>query len=137
VLLHALQHACCYHQIVSRLLLLLAAVPALGAQAGESILLVVNRNDAASREIGEYYRPRRSVPVRNVCYLATASDEEVSWKTYEQEIEQPIAQCLKKENLQETVLYIVTTLGLPLKIDGAGRGLQTEYSSVDSELTLL
>ena len=137
MLLHALQHACCYHQIVSRLLLLLAAVPALGAQAGESILLVVNRNDAASREIGEYYRPRRSVPVRNVCYLATASDEEVSWKTYEQEIEQPIAQCLKKENLQETVLYIVTTLGLPLKIDGAGRGLQTEYSSVDSELTLL
>lgn len=130
-------HAHCYHRNVSRLLLLLAAVPALSAQTGENVLLVVNRNDAASREIAEYYRPRRSVPVRNVCSLATTSNEEISWKTYELEIEQPIAQCLKKGNLQEAVLYIVTTLGVPLKIEGAGRGFQTEYASVDSELTLL
>lgn len=122
---------------MSRLLLLLAAVPALVAQTGANVLLVVNRNDAASREIGEYYRPRRSVPVRNVCYLSTTSNEEVAWKTYELEIEQPIAQCLKQANLQESVLYIVTTLGVPLKVEGSGRGFQTEYASVDSELALL
>src|SRR5262245_26657560 len=112
-------------------------MPALAVQPGESILLVVNRNDAASREIGEYYRPRRSVPVRNVCSIATDPAEEISWKRYEQEIEQPVAQCLLKANLQETVLYIVTTLGVPLKVEGSGRGMQAEYASVDSELSLL
>src|SRR5262249_15784550 len=45
--------------------------------------------------------------------------------------------CLKTQNLQETILYIVTTLGVPLKVDGAGRGMGTEYASVDSELALL
>jgi uncharacterized protein (TIGR03790 family) len=39
--------------------------------------------------------------------------------------------------LIERVLYIVTTLGVPLKVDGAGTGQITERCSVDSELALL
>jgi len=36
------------------------------------------------------------------------------------------------------VLYIVTTLGVPLRVDGSGGSLFTsEHSSVDSELALL
>lgn len=119
------------------LLLLLAAIPGLHAQTGENILLIVNRNDAVSGQIADYYRPRRSIPVQNVCYLATASDEEIKWEIYEQQIERPVGDCLKKAQLQEKVLYLVTTMGVPLKIDGSGKGLTTEYASVDSELALL
>ena len=42
------------------LLALLAAVPR-AAQSGDQVLLVVTQNDAASREIAAYYRPRRSI----------------------------------------------------------------------------
>jgi uncharacterized protein (TIGR03790 family) len=52
-------------------------------------------------------------------------------------VEDPIAACLTNGRLTESVLYIVTTLGVPLKITGAGRGLDAEYSAVDSELALL
>jgi uncharacterized protein (TIGR03790 family) len=119
------------------LLSLLAAASVLRAQTGDNVLLVVNRNDPVSRQIADYYRPRRSVPVKNVCYLSTTSDEEISWQVYQDQIERPVGDCLKKAGLEEKVLYIATTLGVPLKVDGAGSGMLAEHASVDSELTLL
>ena len=101
------------------------------------MLLVINRKDAASREIGDYYRPRRSVPIKNVCYLDTTSQEEIAWTVYEQQIEKPVATCLGRAGLQEKALFILLTMGVPLKISGAGGGFTAEYSSVDSELALL
>ncbi|MBS1856424.1 MAG: TIGR03790 family protein [Acidobacteria bacterium] len=117
--------------------LILLAACVLPAQTGENVLLVVNRNSPVSRQIADYYRPRRSVPVRNVCTLDTTTQEEIDWKTYLSGIEQPIAACLKKQQLVEKVLYIVTTLGVPLKVDGGGSGTMSEHASVDSELALL
>jgi uncharacterized protein (TIGR03790 family) len=120
------------------LLFLLAVVPGLRAQTGDNVLLVVNRNDPDSRAIADYYRPRRSIPAGNVCYLATTSDEEISWNTYVEQIERPVGACLRQAGLQEKVLYIVTTMGVPLKVDGSGGSLFTsEHCSVDSELALL
>ena len=121
-----------------RLLLLgLLAVAAGRAQTGDQVLLVANRKDAASREVADYYRPRRSVPVGNVCWLDATSQEEISWDVYQQQIEKPIASCLERGGLQEKILYIVLTLGVPLKVTGGGRGLGVEHASVDSELALL
>jgi len=119
------------------LVLVSGALTALSAQTGENILLVTNRNDPLSRQIADYYRPRRSVPVKNVCAIATTAEEEIQWNVYEDQIEQPIAECLKKNGLTEKVLYIVTTMGVPLKVDGAGSGQLAEHASVDSELALL
>ena len=119
------------------LLLLFAAVPSLRAQTGENVLLVVNRHDPVSGEIADYYRPRRSIPLRNVCYLDTTSAEEITWQTYEEQVERPVGDCLKKAGLQDKVLYIVTTMGVPLKVSGGGSKLMAEYCSVDSELALL
>ena len=119
------------------LLLLLAAIP-LCAQTGENVLLVVNQTSPLSRQIADYYRPRRSVPAKNVCSLDSTSDERIDWATYQKSIERPIGECLTKAGLQEQVLYIVLTAGIPLGIDGTGGALEeAEYGSVDSELTLL
>ena len=123
--------------MVRLLFLSLLFTASLFAQTGDNVLLVVNRNSEVSRQIGEYYRPRRSVPIRNVCTLSTTTAEEIDWKTYLTGIEQPIAACLKKERLVEKVLYIVTTLGVPLKVDGPGSGPMSEHAAVDSELALL
>ena len=123
--------------MILRLWLLAFAAMALHAQSGEQVLLVVNRNSPASREIGEYYRPRRSIPPKNVCFLESTSQEEITWDVYEQEIEKPVAACLERTGLKEKVLYIVLTLGVPLKIEGPGGGFAAEHGSVDSELALL
>ena len=119
------------------LLLLPAGAPALRAQTGENVLLVVNKSDPTSVRIGDYYRLRRSVPAKNVCVISTTSEEEIPWNVYEEQIERPVGDCLKKNGLTEKVLYLVTTMGVPLKVDGAGSGIEAEHASVDSELTLL
>jgi uncharacterized protein (TIGR03790 family) len=119
------------------LLLLLAAGLPLAGQTGENILLVVNRNSPVSREIGDYYRALRAIPPGNVCLLEAPADEEVTWPVYEKQVEQPVGDCLRNRRLQERVLYIVLTLGVPLKVSGAGTAQNTEACSVDSELALL
>ena len=98
--------------------------------------MVVNDLSPVSRSIGEYYALRRAIPSRNICHLHTTTDEVVQRPQYNQEVAAPIADYLKKNNLVESVLYIVTTLGVPLKIPGT-YGLSGDASSVDSELTLL
>ena len=122
---------------VLKALLLFAIVFSLHAQNGDNVLVVVNRNDPTSLRIGEYYQSRRAIPAQNICRIETVTDEDISWQIYESEIEKPVGECLKKAGLQEKVLYIVTTLGVPLKMTGGEGGPKTENASVDSELTLL
>jgi uncharacterized protein (TIGR03790 family) len=117
---------------------LLAGCSALLGQGGEAVLLVVNRADPLSRHIADYYVPKRGIPLNNVCKLDILSEkEEIDWDTYVEQVERPIARCLAKANLREQVLYIVTTMGVPLKVRGGGQGPTAEYCAVDSELTLL
>jgi uncharacterized protein (TIGR03790 family) len=120
-----------------RLFWWLALTLCLHAQTGDNVLLVVNKNVPISRQIADYYRPRRSVPVKNVCTIDTTGNEEIQWGVYEEQIERPIAECLKKAGLVDKVLYIVTTMGVPLKVDGPGSRQLSERASVDSELALL
>src|SRR5579862_8359326 len=112
------------------------AAAALRAQTPQNVLVVVNDASPVSRSIGEYYALRREVPSRNICHLHTSTDEIISRAQYGSEIAAPIANCLKKNDLVETILYIVTTLGVPLKIPGSD-GLSGDAASVDTELTLL
>jgi uncharacterized protein (TIGR03790 family) len=106
-------------------------------QTAESALVVVNESSNVSRRIGEYYVHKRQVPLLNLCRIRTTEVEEISRQVYQDEIERPIARYLKSHRLQDRILYIATTLGVPLKIRGSGEGMGTESASVDSELSLL
>ena len=97
----------------------------------------MNRADPVSRRIGDYYVHKRHVPLVNVCQIETPPVETIAWEAYHKQVEAPIAQCLKRGRLAETILYIVTTLGVPLRVSGAGSGPGTESAALDSELTLL
>jgi uncharacterized protein (TIGR03790 family) len=116
--------------------LLLLAAPAARAQSGDQVLVVVNRRSQDSVRIADYYRPRRSIPAKNVCHLDATTEEEISWATYLEQIERPIAACLAG-GMRDQILYIALTFGVPLKVDGAGSGMLREAASVDSELALL
>lgn len=115
-------------------LALCAAV--LPAQGPANVLLVVNRNSAQSREIASYYASARSVPAGNVCFVQVTPEEEIGRTLYEDRIAGPLKDCLRRSGLATRILYLVTTLGMPLKIRGSG-GMSGDAASVDSELALL
>lgn len=120
-------------QVVTGLLLLSSCMAASGPA---NVLIVVNESSAVSKAIGEYYARKRSVPQQNVCRIRTAEHETVSRDNYRQDIAKPVAACLISRAITESVLYIVTTLGMPLRVEGT-RGPDGHYASVDSELALL
>jgi uncharacterized protein (TIGR03790 family) len=122
------------------LLLLVVAVFVACAQSSKNVLVVVNKRSAVSEHIGQYYVHKREIPLENVCYIDTAEKEVISRDVYNREIEGPIGGCLEKGGLTESVLYIVTTLGVPLRVEATGPGKEwnlTDEAAVDSELVLL
>jgi uncharacterized protein (TIGR03790 family) len=113
---------------------LLAATAA--AQKPDEVLIVVNQNSALSKTVGEYYARRRAIPARNVCRLRVTDDEEIPRSVYDSAIAHPIGEFLRTAKLVESIKYIVTTAGVPLRIGGA-TGMEGDVAAVDSELTLL
>jgi uncharacterized protein (TIGR03790 family) len=114
---------------------LLTAAAAL-AQGPENVLIVVNRASPVSMRIGEYYRTRRGIPEANVCAINAPDSETVTRNVYDETVAGPVAACLKSRHLEERILYIATTLGVPLRISGTG-GQDGDQAAVDSELALL
>ena len=102
----------------------------------ENVLVVVNQSSELSRKVAEYYVRKRVIPKQNVCEIATTTAETVQRKTFDEEIASPVSKCLTARGLVESVLYIVTTAGVPLRINGS-TGMTGDAASVDSELTLL
>jgi len=96
----------------------------------------VNAASPASVQIGEYYAQRRSVAPDHIVTLTVPANDGIARAEYEKTIEAPIADWLVRHDLQDRILYIVLTSGIPLRIVGTG-GLRGTISSVDSELTLL
>jgi len=118
--------------------ILVVAHQILAAQSVANVLLVVNDASRLSRDIGQYYVARRGVPPRNICHIRTAETEEIDRAQYDRQIASAIGACLTRNQLTEQILYIATTGGVPLKISGREpEGMNGDYASVDSELTLL
>lgn len=124
-------------QCVRRVVIVLASLTGVAeAQSPANVLVVVNRKSEVSRRIGEYYSRRRAIPRTNTCMIDAPEDETITRPVYDAAIAAPIADCLKSRKLVDQVLYLVTTLGVPLRIDGSSR-LSGDRAAVDSELALL
>ena len=106
------------------------------AQSGENVALVINDASAASRRIGEYYASRRAVPASNIIHINTTQDEEIDRRTYAAAVEWPIRSHISQRQLQDRILYIVLTKGIPLRISGSA-GRYGTFASVDAELTMM
>jgi uncharacterized protein (TIGR03790 family) len=71
-----------------------------------------------------------------VCRIETRPAEEIHRQVYERDIAGPVMECLKAQQLTTRARYLVTTLGVPLRIMGSG-GIKADIAAVDSELCLL
>ncbi len=131
---------CC--ETTFRVMVILAAITSTignkraDAQSAANVLVVSNRASAASETIARYYVEHRGIAQANVCAIMTVVAESITRAAYENQIENPIWQCIAAARAQDRILYIVLTKDVPLRISGtSGRG--GTNASVDSELTLL
>ena len=107
------------------------------AQSPDQVLVVINKQSSVSNTIGRYYMARRAIPATNLCIIDVPPDNDTTRAIYDSGIEPLIAKFLTQKKLTESILYIVTTQGVPLRISGNGAELRNTAASVDSELTLL
>jgi uncharacterized protein (TIGR03790 family) len=114
----------------------MAPRPILRSQGPANVLVVVNRSSNESAAIAEYYVRRRAIPPANVCAIRVSPDETVTREVYEEQIEGPIGACLSEPKRALPIYYLVTTLGVPLRILGS-LGQTGTRASVDSELAVL
>jgi uncharacterized protein (TIGR03790 family) len=117
-------------------LLLAVAASAAHAQSPENVAVVINDASPDSQRIGEHYARTRGLPPSNVLRIRTTTDDAIERHAYSSTIERPLAAAIGRAGLQDRLLYIVLTKGVPLRIVGT-TGLKGTQASVDSELTLL
>jgi uncharacterized protein (TIGR03790 family) len=100
------------------------------------VAVIVNDNSADSQRIAEHYARTRGLPESNVLRIRTSTDEAIEQDAYVKTIEQPIGLAIRRAGLQDRLLYLVLTKGVPLRVNGT-TGPNGTVASVDSELTLL
>jgi uncharacterized protein (TIGR03790 family) len=123
-------------RVLACILTALLCSRAVAAQTADNVLLVVNERSDASKQIGDHYAQKRALAAEHVLRVAAPITDTVSRSDYETLIESPIAKWLEKYALQDQILFIVLTKGVPLRILGT-EGLNGTIASVDSELTVL
>jgi len=117
------------------ILIVLVAVPA-KAQTAENVAVVINDTSAASQKIGEYYAKKHGLPASNIIHIRVPQGDVIDRSLYTEAIEGTIGAALTRAGLQDRILYLVLTKGIPLRI-GATTQTVAAIASVDSELTLL
>lgn len=110
--------------------------PVAHAQSADNVLVVINAQSQDSVRVGEYYAAKRAIAADHQVRINAPVTETVARPVFEASIEGPIAAWLAKNNLQDKILYIVLTKGVPLRVAGTD-GREGTIASVDSELTLL
>ena len=127
----------------SILILALSCVSSLISQTSSDysdVAVIVNDNSQISMNIGSYFQQARNVPNQNMIHITTSTLEEIDSLTFEL-LRQQIEGYLISNNLTDSINYIVTTKGVPLKIyRPVSTGTNFSYiasNSVDSELALM
>jgi uncharacterized protein (TIGR03790 family) len=81
-------------------------------------MLVINRNSAESLEIGEYYAEKRGIPASNIVRVACRSEDNLPNEEFGSQLVNPVRQAI--DAAPGRIDYIVTTKGVPLRIDNDG-----------------
>lgn len=100
------------------------------------VVVIINVNDTMSVNIGNYFMLKRNIPLNNLIKINVTNKEKITpaeWTLLKSQIEDSIS--AKQLNFN----YLVTTKGVPLKINYGGSLMQPDSrnASVDSELMLI
>jgi len=81
------------------------------------IVIVSNTNSQESDSVARYYAHQRGIPASHIIQLDTSTKETIGREEYEQSIVQPIREALEAKKLASTARVIVTTYGIPLRVE--------------------
>jgi uncharacterized protein (TIGR03790 family) len=115
--------------------------------------VVVNDANAISVAIGEAYRRQRGVPAQNVVHLqiplpvsddpalrSPAAHERIDRAGYTARVRDPIARFLRENDRDGRIRILVTTKGVPLRVEDDQPGVplhERRTAAVDAELAVL
>lgn len=103
------------------------------------VAVIVNDNSQTSIDIANYFQALRNIPNVNMIHISAPLTEEIDSLQFEQ-IRSQIENYLQTNNLADSINYIVTTKGVPLKVESGCFDPQVSSdacASFDSELTLI
>ncbi len=122
------------------------------ADAPPEVLIVVNTESRVSVAIGEYYAQQRDIAPDRIVRLAIPIEESkrrnddnhesISPADFERLVRTPLEAHLTQHGLVDEIEIIVTTKGIPLRVDGSMGPAATllrdaTTASVDAEISLL
>jgi len=105
----------------------------------DDVLVIVNSNSQVSLQVGAYFVNARNIPPQNVVYINAPELEEISLLEFTN-LRIQVEDYIISHNLINSINYIVTTKGVPLKVRPTGDScfsLDSACASVDSELMLI
>jgi uncharacterized protein (TIGR03790 family) len=120
-------------------ILLIALIPSasLGQTSYDDVLVVINNNSTISDQVGTYFASSRNIPAINIARIDVPTDEEIDEGAFIS-LRSQIEAHLTTNNLVDNINYIVTTKGVPLKVNrGSTFSTSSPSSSVESELTMI
>jgi uncharacterized protein (TIGR03790 family) len=103
----------------------------------DDVLLIVNTNSPISEQVGQYFARARAIPTANIARIAVSTEEEIDNLEFES-LRAQVENHIVSQGLTDRINYIVTTKGVPLKVNrGDTFSKDSPSSSVESELTLI
>ena len=104
--------------IVAPILLLLGtAAPASAELTPDQIAIIANENSPDSLAVANHYATRRGVPKTHIIRLDLSTKERISRAAYESTLRIPTTQILEKRGLADKIRVLVTTYGVPLRVN--------------------
>ena len=126
---------------VAFLFLLLLTGVAAAAASYDDVAVIVNTSSATSKTIGAYFQTARNVPAANMIYISVPEQEVIDDATF-CSMRSQIETSLTSHGIASAINYLVTTKGVPLKVNREPNGADpfstsSASSSVESELALI
>ena len=98
------------------------------------VIVLVNKNVPASKEIADYYLKARGIPVDNVVTLDLPKEEDISRKDYDARLVAPLREALTGR--RDKIKCVVGMYGVPLRVGGEqpSEEERAELKTLDPEL---
>ena len=103
------------------------------------VAVIINDNSQISIDIGNYFQSARNIPSQNMIHVLSPTTENINSLEFEQ-MRAQIESHLVSNGIADSINYLVTTKGVPLKVNGGcvlDPSSNSSCASVDSELALI
>lgn len=98
------------------LMALSATVGSAVALEPEEVAIVVRRDDTMGLRVARYYCDQRKVPRTQIIVVDLPAVEEMPWTAYEQRVQTPVRNYLKRKDLESKIRCLLLIGNLPLKV---------------------